>query len=477
MRHRIGIAGKIWLSAGVFALGYLFSTAVGQIQGLRTEGRLALTAAALFPAAQRAQAAHSDFERMTRSFADAVIVGDEAGLDRAAGQAGQVVSHFKAIASLGGLDGTERALAGEFSEDVASLAADARRFYGAMAGQTAMTDDVQQQSRAMAERTDQTLQRLTTYSERISANLRKELDELAGASARQRTTALAVFLITVLGAGALVHLTIRRAVILPVSRAVSVVSEAADCSSAAAGRVAESGEVVAGAASEQAACLEETSASLTEISATTQQTAERAAHADCLMRSAKSTVDTANVTVKELKSAMGRISTAAQEISGVLRTIDDIAFQTSILALNAAVEAARAGSAGSGFSVVAEEVRTLAGRAAEAARSSSELIEQAALRVRSGTELVERTSGAFAELSCAVIRSTDVVSEIARNSTHQSQGIEQISLAVSRMEETTQRNAANAGYTASAAAEMNAQVAATRACVDDLAAMLGLRIR
>jgi len=170
---------------------------------------------------------------------------------------------------------------------------------------------------------------------------------------------------------------------------------------------------------------------------------------------------------------MEDISKASDETSKIIKTIDEIAFQTNLLALNAAVEAARAGEAGAGFAVVANEVRNLAMRAAEAAKSTSGLIEGTVKKVREGSELVERTNTAFAEVSKSAARVAGLVSEIAAASGEQAQGIGQINKAVSEMERVTQQSAANAEESAAAGEELTAQAGQLKRYVADLDSLIG----
>lgn len=239
--------------------------------------------------------------------------------------------------------------------------------------------------------------------------------------------------------------------------------------------MAQSGKQVSNNANEQAACIEETSASLEEISATTQQNADRAGEADKLMQAARRTVERAASAMNDLTSSMSLISKSSNQVAGVLKNIDEIAFHTNILALNAAVEAARAGEAGAGFSVVADEVRSLAHRAAEAARNSGSIIERTLGDVGKGVEFVNHAQAAFKEVSAMIANGTTLVSQIASSSNEQASGISQIGQAITRIESLTQRNVINAQQTADGAAAMTSQVENTRKYLDELVEVVGLQ--
>jgi methyl-accepting chemotaxis protein len=210
-------------------------------------------------------------------------------------------------------------------------------------------------------------------------------------------------------------------------------------------------------ATEQAASLEETSASLEEMASMTQRNAQDARAADQLMSTAKGVTTQADRAMQQLTESMEKISTASEETSKIIKTIDEIAFQTNLLALNAAVEAARAGTAGAGFAVVANEVRSLAMRAAEAARSTSDLISGTTAQVGEGSALVTRTAKAFSEVEHTMGKTAELVSAIAAASNEQAQGIEQINKAVAEMDKATQSLAATAEELAASAGQFKIQ--------------------
>jgi len=472
--RRLNITAKIWLSVGVFILGYLLSTALSQFQSREVCSSLRATSEALFPAAQRSQEAEAAYQRMVKGFGDAVVMQDASGLDRAVEDGRQAVAALKAVAAIPGLSSQRSGEARQLAISLDQLLGDARRIYGAASSGT-LSESAQDEIRTLASRTEAASAALAKTKEQVAADLHQQLSALEASSVHQSSLALAVFMVTLTLAGVIVHLTIKRSITGPVVRVIGGVQQAADEAARAAAQMAQSGAEVSSNAQEQAACIEETSAALEEISATTRQNADRAGEADRLMQTARQTVDRAAHSMDDLSSSMTLISKSSQQVAGVLKSIDEIAFHTNILALNAAVEAARAGEAGAGFSVVADEVRSLAHRAAEAARNSSAIIDQTVEHVTKGVDLVGNAHTAFKQVSVTIGSGSQIVSQIAASSDEQARGVSNIGQAVVRIEHLTQRNVANAQQTADGASAMNTQVEETRRYLDELVAVVGLR--
>ena len=193
---------------------------------------------------------------------------------------------------------------------------------------------------------------------------------------------------------------------------------------------------------QQAASLEETSAALAEITETVKSATDRAEEASHMVDNAKDYAEKSGAVVNDAMSAMNRIEDATDEIGKIINVIDEIAFQTNLLALNAGVEAARAGDAGKGFAVVAQEVRALAGRAADAARDIKTLVGRSNDEVRSGVELVTATGEALHRIGEDVLRINEHVKAIVTSAREQSVGLSEINSAVSQMDQVTQQNAA-----------------------------------
>jgi len=228
------------------------------------------------------------------------------------------------------------------------------------------------------------------------------------------------------------------------------------------GQVADGSQSLSQGATEQAASLEQITASMTEMGSQVRQSAENAAQANTLSASAREAAERGNAQMQQMVQAMGEINDAGQNISKIIKTIDEIAFQTNLLALNAAVEAARAGQHGKGFAVVAEEVRNLAARSAKAARETAELIEGSVKKAENGAQIADRTAGALGEIVTGITKVSDLVAEIAAASNEQAQGIAQVSQGLGQIDQVTQQNTASAEQSAAAAEELSSQAGQLR---------------
>jgi methyl-accepting chemotaxis protein len=208
---------------------------------------------------------------------------------------------------------------------------------------------------------------------------------------------------------------------------------------------------------EQASSLEETASSMEEMTSTVKNNADNAGHATQLAAAAREQAEKGGTTVNAAVVAMAEINASSKRIADIIGVIDEIAFQTNLLALNAAVEAARAGEQGRGFAVVASEVRNLASRSAEAAKEIKALIHDSVEKVAEGTKLVDESGKVLGNIVSSVKQVTNVMAEIASSSREQASGIDQVNIAIARMDDVTQQNAALVEQASAAAQALSEQ--------------------
>ena len=227
--------------------------------------------------------------------------------------------------------------------------------------------------------------------------------------------------------------------------------------SEASGQISQASRALADGASRQAGSLEETSASSQELSSMTLSNANNSQQATKLMAKTDTQVTEANRQLGEMVMSMQNIGAASEKIAKIIKIIDEIAFQTNILALNAAVEAARAGEAGMGFAVVADEVRNLAGRCAQAAKDTSNLIAESIETTKEGKTRLDHMADAIRGITESTVEVKRLVDEVSVSSGEQARGIEHIAGALSEIERITQQAAASAQQSATASSSMSAQ--------------------
>ncbi len=279
--------------------------------------------------------------------------------------------------------------------------------------------------------------------------------------------------LSLIGGGLALAYFFSRSLSRPLTRMAATLDDASLQVSSAAEQVSASGQVLAKGSSEQAASLEETSSSIEELSSMTKRNADSATSAKSLASETRAAAETGNDDMQAMRQAMDAIKTSSRDIAKIIKTIDEIAFQTNILALNAAVEAARAGEAGAGFAVVAEEVRALAQRSATAAKETADKIEDSIAKSEHGATVSTKVAASLDIIVEKARRVDELVGEIATASTEQSQGITQINSAVGEMDKVTQSNAGTAEETAAAAEELKSQSAALKETVASLRSFVG----
>lgn len=268
---------------------------------------------------------------------------------------------------------------------------------------------------------------------------------------------------------------VSRSIVRPLEEVMANLSGGADHTSQASRQLSTASHSLAQSSNQQAAAVQETSASLTEIAASSKTAVQTVDKAKALSNSVRSNATQGLESIQAMSDAMDEIKAASRQTEDIIKTIDEIAFQTNMLSLNAAVEAARVGEAGSGFAVVAGEVRNLAQRCAAAAQTTADLIRQASLKTESGVQISQKISSLFGEITKGTQALNELVSQVTVSVNEQAAGVDQISTTMAHVDSLTQSNASTAEETSSTANELSNQVALLNDSVTSLAEILGKR--
>jgi methyl-accepting chemotaxis protein len=295
---------------------------------------------------------------------------------------------------------------------------------------------------------------------------------ITGMKNSQIGNGLLTTLIIVLIFGTLAALVMHYQIIAPLVRVLKRLTGVSGEVQGTSHELSAASQSLAEGASEQAASLEETSAALEQFSASTRNTSSHAQSAAELAAQTRRAAENGAAGMAQMNQAMGEIQNASGNIAKIIKTIDEIAFQTNILALNAAVEAARAGEAGLGFTIVADEVRNLARRSAAAAKETAAIAEDTIGKSKNGARISAEVARHFQEITEKARCVDELIAQIATTSREQNQGIGQLNTAVHEVDSVTQRNAANAEESASVAVELDAQAEALRVIIGELASLL-----
>jgi len=334
--------------------------------------------------------------------------------------------------------------------------------------QTLEAVDASEAGRALLDRAGSLASTIVTKeSEKFQANNQQAKDAYRALQMLSLVT-LVVGIAVAAGVGYIVH-----NVYATLKVAASKLSAGAEMVMAAAGQMSGSSQSLSQSATEQAASLEETSASVEELALMTRKNADATTEVVGHLKEVDTRAMESNEALHDMVGAMAGIQDSSRQVSKIIKTIDEIAFQTNILALNAAVEAARAGGAGMGFAVVADEVRSLAHRSAQAAQDTTALISESISRAQSGTGSVERLTTSISSITQSVANVKRLADDVSVASRQQSAGIEQVSRAIIELEKSTQAIAGTAEEGAAASEELTAHSETVMGVVGQLEVLVG----
>ncbi len=306
--------------------------------------------------------------------------------------------------------------------------------------------------------------RYETIAVETAGNAAKDME---GNANRSRIIIAVVSIISLI-IGLTMSFILSRQIVKQLQGIIKKLNESSEQVASASSQLSASSQQLAEGSSEQAASIEETSSTLEEASSMIKQNSENTKQAAVLAGQTKASADKGNTEMQDMMESMTEIKKSSDQIAKIIKVIDEIAFQTNILALNAAVEAARAGDAGMGFAVVAEEVRNLAQRSAQAAKDTAAIIESNIEMSEKGVGISKMVAESLGEITLQAKKVNELMDEIAAASQEQTQGIMQINKAIVQMEKVTQQNAANAEESATASQQLNGQAANMKNVVREL---------
>jgi len=305
-----------------------------------------------------------------------------------------------------------------------------------------------------------------------TSNMANKTGESARRTARSAYNITIIMAVTAFLLGVAIGIIFARSIVKMTERVIKVLLESSNFIAESSKELAAGSQALAASSSEQAAAVEEISASIEEITSMIKQNADNAAHASDLTTAAGKSINATHEAMKRSLAASEEIARASNETQAIIKTIDEIAFQTNLLSLNAAVEAARAGEAGAGFAVVAGEVRGLSMRSADASKQTAAMIEQTITKVREGMEIFAETEKEIEDVVTHAATVQQLTQEVAAASNEQAKGIAHISHGVLEMEKAIQQNAANAEESAASTGEVHSHTVGMTACVRDFEAYL-----
>ena len=469
----LSIFRKIWFCIAILVLGGSISVAFSFYYSFELGGYLTEIVTFWQPASRHALTVKTAFKDQTNFYMFGAATGNQEKIKAAQEKADEIQETLDTMTMLPPVDPQSAATVKTLVDDHKAFTQEAQSVYLALSkGDKSLSDKAD----ALSKKSEAIQESLENLHRGFNNVLQVRINDFRREGMHQRERTLALYIGFVILSLILIGVIMKRSVRRPLERVAFAINEGALNVADASQQVAGAGQALSEGASNQASAIEETTSSLTEMAAMIKQNALNAGETDKMMK--KNT----NEVLRQANESMGRLSKSIEGIAGaseatrrIIKTIDEIAFQTNLLALNAAVEAARAGEAGAGFAVVANEVRSLAMRAADAAKETTALIDNTIQNVNQGKEFAIETQATFNQNIELADKATTLVSEIAVASNEQSSGIEQMNQAMSSIDQVVQEIAAHAEETASASEELNAQSAAMKGIVEELVGMLGIK--
>ncbi|MDM8521804.1 methyl-accepting chemotaxis protein [Desulfococcaceae bacterium HSG8] len=468
----LNLSVRIWLSMGIMVLGYFLSLIFSYYSSEQIQDRLPYISEFAVASTEMTQRAITAFARQTKLYEDAVLLGEPDMIDEADTEASRVSAALSDLKSLAGMSENMLIYIDKVSDQLKKYTDSAKKASRKMS--TEETDDINRQEMADI---DDKKQKLSQSLSAISAAVRRELsgnvDSVIRSAKMRNNLNILVSFFMVAVSGLVISRVIYRSITKPARYLIEGLSRSASQVAVSAGEVSATSQSLSENAADQAKSVEETSDTLEKMSVMGRETSELTLGAEKLMNE---NIQKSGMSLKalvELTREMTRIEADSGQMVNIIKNIDEIAFQTNLLALNAAIEAARAGDAGAGFSIVAEEVRNLAMKSAEAAKKTQELLDNTARRVAQAASSIREVNSNFV----AIIESATIIGEktasITRASREQARWIEEINLSANAIEKLTHEVAAGSQESAAESQELSAQAAELKRFVNIVLNIVG----
>jgi len=460
------IALKIYFGLGILLLGFVVTLAYSVYTGKEQKQALEEVSDLTFPDALRGQQAKVAFDRAYQAYQDAGMLGDPALVEKADTAMAQTIELLGSLhhENLGAdLAQSTKALSAQLQKIQPELHA----FYTKLA-----EGDFSAATPELAKRINDSctgLQAsLSDQEQALAAQVKSDLVGIESAARHQRAISLGIFVVAGLVSCSFTFIVVRQTIVRPMNEILGRLHGGSGQMLSAVGTVREASQRLAEDSNSQAASLEETASSMEEMASQARANADNAHTCAELMNDSSNRVNQGVASMSEMERVIGEIENSSQQTAKIIKTIDEIAFQTNILALNAAVEAARAGDAGAGFAVVADEVRALALRSAEAASSTASLLEDMQANVAGTVSANKDAAQNLQSIFEAVTTAQARVEEISTSSKQQSDGIDQVNRAISSIDRIVQTQAATAEETASASETLDGEAHSLSGMVTEL---------
>ena len=452
--HRISLQAKIAIAIGIIAFSYALSTAVGTVQNIQNGRRFDTLGSSSMPVTLNAQSALFSLDSAIRRQEDALSTGDADALkaaDEASGKCLAILSDIVGKVPEGEL----RAKVAAAQAAVSDYRSSAKSVFDLVTAKGA--DKSQVELAAFSKQTEAARAAVDGMGQSFVTALKTEIGTISADTRSHTRSSLILFSVSIVACIIASWIVVRRQIALPMRGLTdNLISEANRARSSAA-EFASTSQSLSEGASRSAAALETSSAALEEMSGLTKSNADKARSAKEEAVKARKVADEGTQVMAEMSKSIAAIQGSSKDIAAIIKTIDELAFQTNILALNAAVEAARAGEAGAGFAVVATEVRALAGKSAEAARSTEAKISHATERSAEGAALSQRAATFLSDIAARTRTVDDLIGQIAEASKEQSSGIQQIASSINELDSLTQANAQIASESSASATQLISQ--------------------